>query len=1007
MTRVHYLSLALVISSAFVQAQTTSTPALPNMGQDLTPQGTVMQLNPGLSDQPDWTATHAVTSVVSPDRNTLLVLTSGFNRIYDNPLVNPIFPGGAPLTQWTPADSTEHVFVYDISTGTPSLKQVVPIQITIQFPTGSLVVGSSTYSGIVFDPTGGAFYVGGGPDDVVHIFVPDNTGVWGEAANSPLALNHKVGLGLNVLSSGPVAINEEASVTPCAAGVAISSDSKTLVVANYANDSITIFDRAAASSSTWSAGTELDLRPGKSNAAQSGVPGGEYPFWVVIKGAGSSATAYVSSVRDREIEVVNLTLPPSVAARIPVKGQPNKMTLNMAQSLLYVAEDQSDTVDVIDTTKNVVLESIPVVASMLPASLAQSKFALKGANPNSVTLSPDETQLYVTNGNLNCVAVIALGGASSGDQVIGLIPTGWYPNSTSVNWLPNTASFSSNDSVYMYVVNGKSPTGANPLWCYGGYGPGPPSKNCMTTNQYNPQRTKAGLASFPLPGTAQLATLTAQVSANDRFSFTESDNDAAIMTAVHKAISHVIYILKENRTYDQILGDLPVVGGTQPDGDSTLTEFGAAITPNEHNLAQNFVTLDRFFTTAEISVDGWLWSTSAQAPDVVQKTWPIAYAYRGLSIESEGLNRNVNVAIPTVAGRLSANPLTPADPDLLPGQTDVAAPDGPNNEINTGYLWNNALRAGLTVRSYGFFIDGTRYSTPTNEIPLARNPFATGTIQAISANAALAPYTDPYFRGFDNALPDFYRYAEWEREFNFNYSSGGLPALSLVRFMHDHTGNFAAGKGGSPPAAIDGVNTPELMVADNDYAVGMLIQKIANSIYANDTLIFVVEDDAQDGGDHVDSHRSVALVAGPYVKQGAVISTPYNTINFVRTMEEVLGLAPMNLNDALAAPMADIFNMTDLVNGTPTPWSFAAAPSAYLYNTQLLLPPKPVGLKVPKPTHNAKYWARVTKGMDFTDADLVDPAAFNRILWKGLMGNQPYPAGLKQEADKERKADKD
>jgi DNA-binding beta-propeller fold protein YncE len=273
-------------------------------------------------------------------------------------------------------------------------------------------------------------------------------------------------------------------------------------------------------------------------------------------------------------------------------------------------------------------------------------------------------------------------------------------------------------------------------------------------------------------------------------------------------------------------------------------------------------------------------------------------------------------------------------------------------------------------------------------------------VVAYSTNVALTPYTDPFFRGFDNALPDFYRYAEWQREFNSNYSSGGLPALSLVRFMHDHTGNFVAGAGGSPPAAIDGVNTPELMVADNDYAVGMLIQKIANSIYANNTLIFVVEDDAQDGADHVDSHRTVALVAGAYVKQGAVISTPYNTINLIRTMEEVLGLPPMNLNDALAAPMADIFNTK------PSPWSFTAAPSAFLYNTKLLLPPKPAGMLVPKPTHNAKYWARVTKGMDFSDADLVDPTAFNRILWKGLMGNKPYPAAADGGQNEESRSEK-
>jgi DNA-binding beta-propeller fold protein YncE len=204
------------------------------------------------------------------------------------------------------------------------------------------------------------------------------------------------------------------------------------------------------------------------------------------------------------------------------------------------------------------------------------------------------------------------------------------------------------------------------------------------------------------------------------------------------------------------------------------------------------------------------------------------------------------------------------------------------------------------------------------------------------------------------------------------------PALTLVRFMHDHTGNYAA--------AIDGVNTPDLEVADNDYAVGLLIQKIAHSPYANNTLIFVIEDDAQDGGDHVDSHRSTAYVAGAYVKQGALVSTRYNTIDFVRTIEEVLGLPPMNLNDALAKPMADIFNMQ------PSPWSFTATPSALLYNTSLPLPPRQAGLTVPRPPHDARYWARVTKGMDFTTEDRLDPADFNRILWKGLMGNKPYPA---------------
>jgi hypothetical protein len=267
-------------------------------------------------------------------------------------------------------------------------------------------------------------------------------------------------------------------------------------------------------------------------------------------------------------------------------------------------------------------------------------------------------------------------------------------------------------------------------------------------------------------------------------------------------------------------------------------------------------------------------------------------------------------------------------------------------------------------------------------------------VVAYPASVSLAPFTDPYFRSFDNAFPDFYRFQEWAREFDAmpprraNPTGSGtdagrayqapLATLNLVRFMHDHTGDFAK--------AIDGVNTPETQQADNDYAVGLLVEKIANSPYANNTLIFVIEDDAQDGGDHVDSHRTIAFVAGAYVKQGALVSTQYNTIDFVRTIEMVLGLDPMNLNDALAKPMADIFNTT------PSAWTFKATPAPILYQTQLPLPPKTAGLKVPRPTHNAAYWARATREMDFTTEDAFDFAAYNRVLWKGLMGNRPYPA---------------
>ena len=662
--------------------------------------------------------------------------------------------------------------------------------------------------------------------------------------------------------------------------------------------------------------------------------------------------------------MASLGATPKVTARIPVTGQPNKMTLNKDRSILYIAVDQADTADVIDTATNRILQSIPVLAntSVLPATLK----SYKGANPNSVTLSPDEKQLWVTLGALNAVAVVALSGTSAGGQVVGLIPAGWYPNSVSFNA----------GGTWAYVVNGKSPTGANPDFYYS-YGP-PAYKNGYASNEYNPQLVKAGLQSFPVP--AQLATLTAQVATNNRFSHTESASDAATVARVRAGVKHVIFIIKENRTYDQILGD-----AKQGNGDPSLAEFGLPLTPNLHALAETFVTLDNTYATAEVSYDGWLWSTSAQAPDVVERQDLVMYAGRGLSLDGGGggTARSVNVSLPTVAERQAANPLTSSDPDVLPGQADVTAPDGLGNEVNAGFLWDAALRANLTVRNYGFYVDTTRYTFPQTSpysVTLAHDPAATGTQTAFAANVALAPYTDPYFRGWDPTYPDYWRYTEWAREFDTRYANGPeeLPNLSLVRLMNDHTGNFAT--------AIDGVNTPELQQADNDYAVGLLVQKISESKYKDDTLIFVIEDDSQDGPDHVDSHRTVAVVAGAYVKRGAVVSTAYNTIDFVRTIEEVLGLPPMNLNDALAKPMADVFTTT------PKPWSFTAAPSAQLYNTQLPLPPKPAGLVAPKPLHDAAWWAEATAGTDFTSEDSMDFGAYNRITWTGVMGNRPYPA---------------
>ena len=927
-------TVAFMVSalSAFLQGQQ----AIPNSGQQITPTApsgaTFAPLNPGFADNPQYLAGQAVTSVVSPDGKTLLVLTSGYNMLHDS--------SGHGI----PAESTQFVFIYDISQNKPIQKQV------IQIP--------NTYSGIVFDPSGTAFYVSGGVGDDVHAYSLGSNGSWAEEPGSPLALGHHgAGIGL--------------SVKPQAAGIAITKDGSKLVVANYYNDSISVLSK---SHSGWTVASELDLRPGKEDPRNSGVPGGEYPLWVVIKG---DDTAYISSIRDREIVVVNFASQQKVVVRIRLPGQPNRMVLNATESTLYVAQDNTDSVGVIDTTSNLLTDNIAVTAPS--GLLPDRKSNLKGNDTNSVTLSRDEKLLYVTNGWMNDVAVIQLSSTPKQSKVIGLIPTGWYPNSI---------SFSA-DGKLTYVVNGKSPTGPNPGSCHGLI----PEKrsNCRAANQYNLQLIKAGLQSFPTPTAEAQQALTQQVATNNNFKITLSPSDSAKLAFLRRHIKHVIYIIKENRTYDQVLGDLEV-----GNGDPKLTEFPEATTPNFHRLARNFVTLDNFYDTSEVSFDGWSWSTSARSPDLVEKEVTINYAGRGTSYDTEGTNRDINVGYGTLAERKKANPATPDDPDDLPGTANAAAPDAPDGENGTGYLWNAALRHHRSIRNYGFFIDLARYDVAHSQykIPLLLDPASTKTQVAYPANAALAPFTDIYFRSFDNAFPDYYRFKEWAREFDTKFAKRGLPRLSLVRFMHDHTGDFKD--------AILGVNTPELQVADNDYAVGLLAEKIAHSPYKKNTLIFVIEDDSQDGGDHVDSHRSIAFVIGPYVKQKAVISTPYTTLSMLRTIEEVLGLGNLSLSDSSANPMADVFDKKQ------KRWTYDAVASALLYNTQLPLPPLPKG-ELPRPTHDAAYWAAVTKGMDFTVEDRLDPLVFNQVLWQGLMGSKPYPAtssGLDLRADREQLLEK-
>ncbi|HEV2326426.1 MAG TPA: beta-propeller fold lactonase family protein [Terracidiphilus sp.] len=885
------LAAALLAASCVAQSAPEKPQLMPS-GQLITPLAPAgakfSKLNPGLKDFPDYTAGQAVKMGLSPDGNTLLILTSGYNRLND------------AQGHRSAADSNEYVFVFDVSGGGLHQKQV------LQVP--------NTFLGLAFAPDGKHFFVSGGMDDNVHVFA-ENGGEWAESG-APIALGHPSGAGYH----------QHAMV----ANLAVTADGRFLVAANIADDSISILDL-----DQMARVAELNLRPsgiapgapadnGVHTAAENGAvsPGaetnsaahGQAPYGVAIKG---STTAYVSSESDREIEVVDLTDPhaPRLAARIPVPGNPTDLLLNREQTKLFVSADNSDTISVIDTRTNRVIETIRTTA---PAGLLRRATQLPGAAPNGIALSPDERTLYVTNGGMNAIAVISLVPGQP-HRVKGLIPTGWYPQSISL----------SRDGKTIYDVNSKSDPGPNVHYT----GTGLPRSLYLrgaASNQYILQLEKAGLQAVPVPNAKELAWLTRRVAENDFLNTAPNPHDEFVMAALRKHIRHVIYIIKENRTYDQVLGDLD-----RGNGDPSLAEFGQVITPNQHKLAQQFVDLDNILCSGEVSGNGWPWSTAARETDFNVKTVPLSYADRGSP----------------------------------PGD---AAADGPAGEKDEGYIWDSALRHHLTIRNYGF---EARFPEETRVVP---DPYASRTVVDIPVWPHLVGVTDPYFWAFDNRFPDFRRELEWEREFDQYVANHNLPDLEFVRFMHDHEGDFKT--------AIDGINTPEKETADNDYAVGKLIEKIAHSPYASSTLIFIIEDDAQAGADHVDAHRTIAFVVGPYVKQGAVVDERYSTVNMVRTIEDVLGLGHLNLNDEYQRPMTAVFDLKQ------SSWNYTAtmpAPVAKEIAAALGKSAPDVSFH---DSHPAAFWAQQTRGFDWSKEDHVPALLFNQILWKGLTGGAPYPA---------------
>ncbi len=910
-------------------------------------------LNPGLTNYPNFVAGEAVKAVVSPDGNTLAILTAGMNSLYDSTGVVDR------------AASTQFLFLYDVAGAnkkSPVLQQVIQ--------------QLNAHVGLVWVPNSQTVYASGGCDDAVYAYSNNGTSF---VLSSKISLGHapsgcvsnaanRTGLGLGV--------------EPNVAGLAISADGKTLVAANNYNDSISVIDTA-----TGTVRYEYDLRPYATSGAANGTKGGTFPYSVVLNGA----TAYVGSDRDREVVVVNVgQTAASLVGRIQTDGNPNGMTLSAGGSTLYVAQDNQDQVAVIDTATNKITHKIDTRG---PVHLNFPENTT-GAAPTAVAVNRVNKLLYAVNAGSNSIAVIPLSGPHA-FRTIGLIPTAYDPTDI---------AFSA-DGGWMYIINGKSDTGPNPGYGYGNFAfikyitpPGGPfpggnaaeSAKLNANNQYQFQLEHATLVSAQVPDSDDLWDLTSRVAANNGYRVEPSDSDSDVMKFLHSKIKHIIYVVKENRTFDQILGDL----GNGSNGDPSLALFGELVTPSFHRMARSFVTLDNFMDPGDGSMDGWSWSMRGRVTNTETITQQINYARvnRGLSYDGEGQNRNIPSNLDTVAGRdfffdptgattpysNNTSSLKGGTANILAGDGDHAATDGPTG-YQQGYIFNAVLNAGGTVRNYGWMAN-TPGSIGTIANPIS-DPFAAGIVQTTAANQLIYQngFYDPYFRAYDQAYPDFWRFNEWNREFQQFVANGNLPTLEMIRGLsHDHTGSFSS--------ALGGVNTPELQQADNDYAVGLLAQTVAHSPYAKDTLIIVIEDDSQDGADHVDSHRATTYFVGPYVKKNAVVSTRYSQPSVLRTIEDILGTEHLNLNTYYARPMADVF---DTKSKSSVKWTFNAVASTLLKATTLGLDPTKVQFAAGpdlKPTHDANYWAEKTRGFDFSEEDRVPAELYNKILWEGLKG---------------------
>jgi YVTN family beta-propeller protein len=561
---------------------------------------------------------------------------------------------------------------------------------------------------------------------------------------------------------------------------------------------------------------------------------------------------------------------------------PNAMVLSPDGKRLFVACGSSASVWVYDTFSG--YSSEQVSTNLYPEAPPTS-------TPNSLALSPDGRTLLVANADNNAVVVIDVSNAAR-SFVDGFIPSGWYP----------TSAVFTRDARQILILSGRGMTSsANP------------------TNAGMERRIVGAVSSVPTPDRTTLADYTRRVLSLTPYSDSIRLNPnvpigSPIPRTVGAAspIKHVFYVIRENRTYDQVLGDLP-----EGNGDPKMTLFGRDVTPNAHAVAQSFVVFDNFYVDADVSYNGHSYSTAAYATDFIEKTWQTITANRG------GIN-------------------------MSEGGGFMRTPFGNISSPAKGYLWDYARRASVTVRSYGEFVNHASRST-------------TGDVVAVEAVPGLKGFVAPAFAGWDLDISDNKRIDAWAQEFRQFERDGTLPQLSIIRLPNDHTS-------GTKP----GAPTPRAMVADNDIALGRLVETISNSVYWKDSAIFVLEDDAQSGPDHVDSHRSVLLVASPFAKRASVDHTFYTTSGVLRTIELILGLPPMSQYDAAATPMHNAFT------GTPNLAAYRRS--------------DPRGFPLDEKNPSNALGAIESLRMNFAEADRTPEVLLNEIIWRSIRGaHSPMP----------------